>query len=67
MARQLENQFFLYSSYRKPEYMLLSTQAYKAECVLRYKGNCTFRQQRNKQGVRIIVEERQIEKGGEER
>lgn len=67
MAKQLENKFFLYSNYLKPEYMLENVKRYKRECELKYKGNCIFRQNRNKNGVRIIVEEKQIEKEGEER
>ena len=67
MAKQLENKFFLYSSYMDPEYMLEDVKRYKKECELKYEGKCIFRQHRNKNGIRIIAEERQFEKEGEER
>ena len=68
MARQLENRFFLYGNYTKPEYMLSDMKDYIEYWQRKYKGrNITIKRHRNKQGVRVIVEERQIEKGGEER
>ncbi len=67
MARQLENQFFLYENYTKPEYMLQDMEAHKRMWKKMYGKRCSFKQLRNKNGVRIIVEERQAEKEGEER
>ncbi len=67
MARQLENKFFLYENYFKPEYMVQDMKDHKEMWERKYGKRCGFKQVRNKNGVRIIVEEKQIEKEGEER